>query len=417
MLHMRWCREKRTHDGTPLGKCGRLAKAHGMVFQRGPKNLQHIALWRFHAAIDLVAMKAFGLRDDAARATLYGGLKFGVLAGMDADVGNFKNHGLLQCVVWVGRFRSWSGRPMLAGQAPVYAQPMQIQETTAFLAPHPDWLKPDWPAPLSVRALCTTRAGGVSQPPFDGLNLGAYVGDAPQALASNLQRLAKALGARPVMLKQVHGTRLLALEAQTPDYEQADGSYTGHPGLACTVGIADCLPILLCHVAGGQASQVGALHAGWRGLAGFADASTGASLGAPTLDGLSPSSAEKSPAILGVVEAFFASQAAAGRPAGQWLAWLGPCIGPQAFEVGPEVRAAFMAFSPQAAQAFVPLVGGKFLADLPLLARQRLEASGVTAVFGNDGSPAWCTVGNASRFFSYRRDKVTGRQVASICLL
>ena len=280
---------------------------------------------------------------------------------------------------------------MLAGQAPVYAQPMQIQETTAFLAPHPDWLKPDWPAPLSVRALCTTRAGGVSQPPFDGLNLGAYVGDAPQALASNLQRLAKALGARPVMLKQVHGTRLLALEAQTPDYEQADGSYTGHPGLACTVGIADCLPILLCHVAEGQATQVGALHAGWRGLAGTQS--------------------------VGVVEAFFSSQAATGRPPGQWMAWLGPCIGPQAFEVGPEVRAAFMAFSPLAAQAFAPLGGGKFLADLAQLARQRLAASGVASVFGNDGSPGWCTVGNPSRFFSYRRDKVTGRQVASICLL
>jgi len=306
---------------------------------------------------------------------------------------------------------------MLAGQAPVYAQPMQIQETTAFLAPHPDWLLPDWPAPLSVRALCTTRAGGVSLPPYASMNLGAYVGDAPQALAANVQRLAQALVARPVLLKQVHGTRLLALQAQTTDYEQADGSYTGQRGLACTVGIADCLPILLCHVAGGQATQVGSLHAGWRGLAGFADASTGASLGAQSLDGLAPSPEEKSPATLGVVEAFFASQAATGRPAGKWLAWLGPCIGPQAFEVGSEVRAAFIGFSPLAAQAFVPLAGGKFLADLPLLARQRLAASGVSAVFGNDGSPDWCTVGNPSRFFSYRRDKVTGRQVASICLL
>ena len=157
------------------------------------------------------------------------------------------------------------------------------------------------------------------------------------------------------------------------------------------MGIADCQPILLCHVADGQATKVGALHAGWRGLAGEQG--------------------------VGVVEAFFASQAATGRPPAQWLAWLGPCIGPQVFEVGPEVRAAFMAFSAQAAQAFVPLAGGKFLADLPLLARQRLAASGVQAVFGNDGSATWCTVGNPSRFFSYRRDKVTGRQVASICLL
>jgi len=293
---------------------------------------------------------------------------------------------------------------------------MQIPEPTAFLAPHPDWLVPDWPAPPSVRALCTTRAGGVSQPPFDGMNLGAYVGDAPQALASNLQRLAKALGARPVMLKQVHGARLLALEAQTPDYLDADGSFTGHRGLACSVGIADCLPILLCHVADGQATQVGALHAGWRGLAGFADDATGANLAARRADAdTAKDGVSRVP--VGVVEAFFASQAATGRPVVQWLAWLGPCIGPQAFEVGPEVRAAFMAFSPLAAQAFAPSAAGKFLADLPMLARQRLAASGVTAVFGNDGSPAWCTVGNASRFFSYRRDKRTGRQVASVCLL
>ena len=280
---------------------------------------------------------------------------------------------------------------MLAAQAAVYARAMQIPEPAAPAQAHPDWLLPDWPVPPSVHALCTTRAGGVSQAPYGSMNLGAYVGDAPQAVASNGQHLAQALGARPVMLKQVHGTHLLALDTQTPDYQEADGSYTGQRGLACTVGIADCLPILLCHVADGQATKVGALHAGWRGLAGEQG--------------------------VGVVEAFFASQAATGRPPAQWLAWLGPCIGPQVFEVGPEVRAAFMAFSAQAAQAFVPLAGGKFLADLPLLARQRLAASGVQAVFGNDGSPTWCTVGNPSRFFSYRRDKVTGRQVASICLL
>lgn len=280
---------------------------------------------------------------------------------------------------------------MLAAQAAVYARAMQIPEPAAPAQAHPDWLLPDWPVPPSVRALCTTRAGGVSHSPHDSMNLGAYVGDAPQAVARNVQRLTQALGARPVLLKQVHGTHLLALDTQTPDYQEADGSYTGQRGLACTVGIADCLPILLCHVADGQATQVGALHAGWRGLAGIEH--------------------------IGMVEAFFASPAATGRAAAQWFAWLGPCIGPQAFEVGPEVRAAFMAFSPEAAQAFVPLAGGKFLADLPLLARQRLAASGVQAVFGNDGSPAWCTVGNPSRFFSYRRDKVTGRQVASICLL
>ena len=283
------------------------------------------------------------------------------------------------------------GRPMLAARAAVYARAMQISELAAPLRPHPDWLVPDWPVPPTVRALCTTRAGGVSQAPYESMNLGAYVGDAPEAVASNLRRLAQALGARPVMLEQVHGSRLLPLDAQTPGYQEADGSYTGQRGLACTVGIADCLPILLCHLDRGQATQVGALHAGWRGLAGDEG--------------------------LGVVEAFFASQASNGRPPAQWLAWLGPCIGPKAFEVGAEVRETFMAFSPLASQAFAPLAGGKFLADLPLLARQRLAASGVTAVFGNDGNPAWCTVGNPSRFFSYRRDKRTGRQVASICLL
>ena len=322
---------------------------------------------------------------------------------------------------------------MLAAQAAVYARAMQISELAAPLQPHPDWLVPDWPVPTSVRAICTTRAGGVSQAPYDRMNLGAYVGDAPQAVAGNVQRLAQALGARPVLLKQVHGTRLLALDAQTPDYQEADGSYTGQRGLGCTVGIADCLPILLCHLDRGQASQVGALHAGWRGLAGSADVATGprrAPIGVgpmaqgPAMQdiaagraGADTSASSNSGGPIGVVEAFFASQAAAGRPAAQWLAWLGPCIGPQVFEVGPEVRAAFMALSPLAAQAFVPLAGGKFLADLPLLARQRLVASGVQAVFGNDGSPAWCTVGNPSRFFSYRRDQVTGRQVASICLL
>lgn len=280
---------------------------------------------------------------------------------------------------------------MLAVQAPVYARAMQISELAKPAAPHANWLVPDWPVPPDVRALCTTRAGGVSVAPYDSMNLGAYVGDAPHAVAGNIERLTQALGARPVMLNQVHGTHLLALDTTTPDGLQADGSFTGQRALACTVGIADCLPILLCHVADGRATQVGALHAGWRGLAGHQG--------------------------LGVVEAFFMAQTALGRPAAQWQAWLGPCIGPQAFEVGSEVRTAFMAFSPVAAQAFVAVSGGKFLADLAFLARQRLAEVGVHRVFGNDGSAAWCTVGNPSKFFSYRRDRVTGRQVAAICLL
>ena len=181
------------------------------------------------------------------------------------------------------------------------------------------------------------------------------------------------------------------LDAQTGQHQEADGSFTGQTGLACTVGAADCLPILLCHVSGGRATQVGALHAGWRGLAGEAG--------------------------LGVVEAFFASPAAYGRPPDQWLAWLGPCIGPQAFEVGPEVRAAFLHAGAQAASAFQAAAGGKYLANLPDLARQRLAACGVKHIYGNDARPAWCTVGNPLRFFSYRRERVTGRQVAAIALV
>ena len=283
--------------------------------------------------------------------------------------------------------------PMLAGAAAVYAQPMEFSpapDLPQALAAD-DVLRPDWPAPAQVRALCTTRHGGVSKPPFDRLNLGAWVGDAPLDLAHNVGLLTATLGARPVFLRQVHGWALQELDAQTGQHQEADGSFTGQTGLACTVGAADCLPILLCHVSGGRATQVGALHAGWRGLAGEAG--------------------------LGVVEVFFASPAAYGRPPDQWLAWLGPCIGPQAFEVGPEVRAAFLHAGAQAASAFQAAAGGKYLANLPDLARQRLAACGVRHIYGNDARPAWCTVGNPLRFFSYRRERVTGRQVAAIALV
>ena len=253
------------------------------------------------------------------------------------------------------------------------------------------FLRPDWPVPAQVRALCTTRQGGVSKLPWDSLNLGAWVGDAPSDVAHNVDVLTATLGAQPVFLRQVHGWVLQEIDAQTGPHPQADGSFTGQTGLACTVAAADCLPILLCHLRGGRATQVGALHAGWRGLAGQGGH--------------------------GVVEAFFASKAAAGRPAGQWLAWLGPCIGPQAFEVGPEVRAAFIDAAAQAQSAFEGAPGGKYLAHLPALARQRLAACGVTQIYGNDGTPPWCTVGNPLRFFSYRRQRLTGRQVAAIALL
>ncbi len=256
-----------------------------------------------------------------------------------------------------------------------------------------DCLIPDWPAPLSVRALCTTRAGGVSVGPYSSLNLGTHVGDQAAHVARNRAILQQTLAARPVFLNQVHGTAVLELHADTPDGAQADGAFTTDRGLACTMMVADCLPILLCDALG---TRVAAVHAGWRGLAGEGG--------------------------IGVVEQAFrrfrpAALVDTNQGASELIAWLGPCIGPDAFEVGPEVLAAFTASLPQARNCFRPRPGGKWLADLSALARQRLQAAGVSRVFGNDGSPPWCTVGNPLRFFSHRRDRgVSGRFAASIWL-
>ena len=255
-----------------------------------------------------------------------------------------------------------------------------------------DWLVPQWPAPARVRSVCTTRAGGVSAPPYDSLNLGLHVGDDAHAVQGNRAKLQTALGVRAVFMDQVHGTDLLELQAATPDALPADGACTRAPGLACTVMVADCLPILLCDL---NATQVAAVHAGWRGLAGTQG--------------------------VGVVEQIIKrfrplAPVEPAQTAIKIIAWMGPCIGPQAFEVGDDVRSAFVATAPQAAQCFAPLPGGKWLADLPALARQRLLAAGVSAGYGNDGSADWCTVGNPLRFFSHRRDRVSGRQAAAIWL-
>ena len=277
----------------------------------------------------------------------------------------------------------------------LHAMKSCVNSDTADLATWPaDWLSPQWPAPKNVRAVCTTRAGGTSVPPFDGLNLGTHVGDDPAQVARNRAFLHSALGAKPVFMDQVHGTHLLELDAQTPDKLAADGSFTRQPGLACTVMVADCLPILLCDTRG---TQVAAVHAGWRGLAGVQGDGTG----------------------FGVAEAVFKcfrplAPVEYAQAAPKIIAWLGPCIGPLAFEVGAEVRAAFVAGLPQAVDCFEPAAHGKWLANLPALSRQRLLAAGVSAVYGNDGSQPWCTVANPSRFFSYRRDRVTGRQAACI---
>jgi YfiH family protein len=198
-----------------------------------------------------------------------------------------------------------------------------------------------------------------------------------------------------VFLNQVHGNHTVLLDTQTANGPTADGVMTRESQVPCMVMVADCLPILLTDRAG---SFVAALHAGWRGLAGASD-----------MQGR------------GILEAFFmekvpAAPAGRAQTATDLIAWLGPCIGPAAFEVGDEVREAFLGTSAQAASCFVPHGSGKWLANLAGLARQRLAALGVDAVFGNDSRPAWCTVSQPSRFFSHRRDRVSGRFAACIWL-
>jgi YfiH family protein len=232
-----------------------------------------------------------------------------------------------------------------------------------------------------VRALCTTRGGGLSMAPYDSFNLGDHVGDRPAHVAANRARLREAMGADPVFLQQVHGTAVATLDLPTPDGTVADACTATRPGVACTIMVADCLPVLFADASG---ARVAAAHAGWRGLA------------------------------AGVLEQTLTSFDPAG---GQPMAWLGPCIGPNAFEVGDEVKAAFEFGSPEAAACFRPTGSpGKWWADLPALARQRLHAAGVTRIHGNDGSDAWCTVRNPLRFFSHRRDRLSGRFAACIWL-
>ncbi|KNH47766.1 peptidoglycan editing factor PgeF [Pseudomonas lini] len=237
-----------------------------------------------------------------------------------------------------------------------------------------DWLIPDWPAPAGVKACVTTRAGGVSLAPFDSLNLGDHVDDSPEAVAENRRRLTDHFSIQPAWLKQVHG--IVVAQADPSLVVTADASWTATPGIACTAMTADCLPALFCDRAG---TRVAAAHAGWRGLA------------------------------AGVLEATLDSLAI---PPEDVLVWLGPAIGPQAFEVGPEVRETFVQQLPEAAKAFVPSQNaGKFMADIYELARLRLAARGVTAVYGG----GFCTVTDP-RFFSYRRSPRTGRFASLVWL-
>jgi polyphenol oxidase len=239
-------------------------------------------------------------------------------------------------------------------------------------------LRPDAAWPGVGRAM-TTRHGGASLAPFDSLNLGARVGDDPAAVAENRRRVAAACGATPVYLAQVHGRAVIRLsaadaEAGAPEH-QADASITTEPGIACAVQVADCLPVLFA-APGGRA--VGAAHAGWRGLAG------------------------------GVLEATLAALCeAAGCEPTEVSAWLGASIGPANFEVGADVLEAFGGAGARFVARATP---GKWLADLPGLAIDRLRAAGVTQVSGG----TWCTVADSSRFFSYRRDRVTGRMAALV---
>lgn len=236
-----------------------------------------------------------------------------------------------------------------------------------------NFLTPDWPAPSNVRALVTTRRGGVSKAPYASLNLGDHVGDDFDAVAANRAILRDFLPSEPVWLRQVHDIQIAEADHAigVPD---ADGSVARKPGRVSAVLTADCLPVLFCDRAG---TVVASAHAGWRGLAG------------------------------GVLEA--AVQAMAVSP-DQLLAWLGPAIGPRAFEVGAEVRDVFTALIPEAHLAFAPHAEGKWLADIYLLARQRLEKLGVRQIYGGN----FCTYTDAERFYSYRRDGVTGRMASVI---
>jgi YfiH family protein len=244
---------------------------------------------------------------------------------------------------------------------------------------------PAWAASERVGAWMSTRHGGVSAPPWDRLNLGATAGDQACAVAENRRRFAAALGATPVWLHQVHGNQVVRLSSAGLDAEpvSADAAWTDEPWLACTVQVADCMPVLM---AAPQGRAVAAAHAGWRGLAG------------------------------GVLEAALEALCeGTGCTPAEVDVWLGPCIGPRQFEVGAEVLQAFgQAPSDPDPMRFVPRARAegtlRWLANLPQLARERLRQAGVLRVSGGE----WCTVEDRSRFFSYRRDGITGRLAAAV---
>jgi len=242
-----------------------------------------------------------------------------------------------------------------------------------------DWVVPEWPAPANVGALVTTRAGGVSAGPYATMNLGRRSDDDPTALAENQRRFGAFLPGAPVWLDQVHGVSVARLTRTAAPGPVADAAVTAEQGVVCAILTADCLPVLFAHRAG---AAVGIAHAGWRGLA------------------------------AGVLEATLAALQDLGAAPADVIAWLGPAIGPAAFEVGDDVREAFCARDARAAACFVPHRAGKWHADLYQLARQRLAQRGVTQIDGGD----FCTFTDAARFFSYRRLRRSGRMAAAIWL-
>ena len=233
---------------------------------------------------------------------------------------------------------------------------------------------PNWPAPKNVKAFASTRVGGFSSAPYQGLNLGAHVGDDPSIVEKNRAWLAQQanMPSAPIWLNQTHSTVVAQMSTPTTQVLDADGVFTSASNVVCSAMTADCLPVLLTNT---QGSQVAAVHAGWRGLA----------------NGI----------VENALELF----------SGEVMAWLGPAIGPQAFEVGEDVLQAFVDFDSQAHQAFTPRdVEGKWLADMSKLATQRLNKLGITQVFDS----GLCTFQDKEDFYSYRRDAVTGRQATFI---
>lgn len=242
-----------------------------------------------------------------------------------------------------------------------------------------DLIFPDWPAPSNVKALQTTRIGGVSDGLYASLNLGDHVGDDPLKVAANRQRLNQYVPSEPLWLNQVHGIEVVnAATASCLPF--ADAAYSRASNTVCTVMTADCLPLLMCDENG---ITVAAIHAGWRSL----------------LDG--------------VIEA---TVKAMQLPSQSLMAWMGPAIGPQAFEIGAEVRDGFIARDRQSAAAFQQISADKWLGDIYLLARQRLDKMGVERIYGSGVNEDYCTYTDQARFFSFRRDGATGRMASMIWL-